>query len=265
MQNSTCTFPLITGENVAVCWPCCLKRHFSPTWIINSCIFVSLINTRSVINHLINKSSHPNLLMTALTTKTWMGRWHWRRMRVMVLLSGQCVHGLPPAFWRASKTPAARVISKTGITGDQKLVSSTLKAFWPAPFDLSTSNIALKQWRDYSGPNEPLPIPHSPTRPYCWCWICQTYSVSAGCRILFPGFELFTAKCGVWCLILQPQLGLTNSFISTNCCIINADNHRWFTLCMSTHHMTALHLLARRWGLVSRFWVWALIVSGLCH
>lgn len=103
MQNSTCTFPLITGENVAVCWPCCLKRHFSPTWIINSCIFVSLINTRSVINHLINKSSHPNLLITALTTKTWMGRWHWRRMRVMALLSGQCVHGLPPAFWRASK------------------------------------------------------------------------------------------------------------------------------------------------------------------
>lgn len=96
------TFPLITGGNVAVCWPWRLKRHFSPAWILNSCIFVSLISTRSVLHHLINKSSHPNLLTTALTTKTWMGRWHWRRMRVAVLLSRRCVC---MAFPRPSEGP----------------------------------------------------------------------------------------------------------------------------------------------------------------
>lgn len=68
---------------------------------------------------------------TAWTAKTWMGRWHWRRMRVIVFAL-QAVCARPdPGLLKGLQTPAERVISQTGITSDQKLVSSTLKSVLP--------------------------------------------------------------------------------------------------------------------------------------
>lgn len=137
----------------------------------NSCTFVTLINRWPPINHLINKATQ---ILWILLWQLNLGRdggiggeWEW------CFFSLEYMHGLAAGLLNGLQTPpAALTISETGITGDLKLLSSTLKALCPAPTHLSTSKMALKQWRHSSGPNEPPIALLSLTRPYCWCWIC---------------------------------------------------------------------------------------------